>query len=179
MTAHQAVNTGHAGNPSHKLAANPCPCGQAESLDGACTCTPMMRRRYLGRLSGPLLDRVDLRLTVRRVGAAQMTAGGEGAVTTTAARARVCSARARARERWGSAGWSLNSAVPGTVLRSPTWRLAPRDRAALDRALERGALTMRGYDRVLRIAWSIVDLDGADRPSADHIGRALYLRQGL
>ena len=161
------------------LAANPCPCGQAESLDGACTCTPMMRRRYLGRLSGPLLDRVDLRLTVRRVGAAQMTAGGEGAVTTAEARARVAGARDRSRERWASDGWSLNSAVPGTVLRSPAWRLAPRDRAALDRALERGALTMRGYDRVLRIAWSIVDLDEADRPSADHIGRALYLRQGL
>ena len=161
------------------LAANPCPCGQAESLDGACTCTPMMRRRYLGRLSGPLLDRVDLRLTVRRVGAAQMTAGGEGAVTTAEARARVAGARALSRERWASDGWSLNSAVPGTVLRSPAWRLAPRDRAALDRALERGALTMRGYDRVLRIAWSIVDLDEADRPSADHIGRALYLRQGL
>jgi len=161
------------------LAANPCPCGQAESQDGSCTCTPMMRRRYLGRLSGPLLDRVDLRLAVRRVGVAQLAAGGSGATTTQQARERVERARARARERWATGGWTLNASVPGTVLRSAEWRLAPKDRVALDRALERGALTMRGYDRVLRIAWSIVDLEEAERPLADHIGRALYLRQGL
>jgi len=161
------------------LAANPCPCGQAESADGHCTCTPMARRRYLGRLSGPLLDRVDLRLTVRRVGVAQMTGGGQGSTTTATARARVARARSRARERWTDIGTGLNSSVPGSVLRSAPWRLAPHDRVALDRALERGALTMRGYDRVLRIAWSIVDLEGADRPTAEHVGHALYLRQGL
>ena len=159
------------------LAANPCPCGHGGGDE--CTCTPIMRRRYLGRLSGPLLDRIDLHLTVRRVSVAQMTEGGAGGITTSEARARVVEARRRARERWGDQGWSLTAHVPGPALRSPRWRLAAADRAALDRALERGALTMRGYDRVLRVAWTLADLDGADRPSADHLGRALYLRKGI
>lgn len=161
------------------LAANPCPCGQAGTGDAECTCTPHARRRYLARLSGPLLDRVDLRLTVRRVGAVQLTGAEGGAITTEEARARVVAARERTRARWGEHGWSLNAHVPGTPLRSARWRLAPADRASLDRALERGGLTMRGYDRVLRVAWSIADLEGDDRPRADHVGRALYLRKGI
>jgi len=159
------------------LAANPCPCGNGGSDD--CTCTPMMRRRYLGRLSGPLLDRIDLQLTVRRVGTAQMTDGAPGATTSAIARDRVVAARSRARQRWGAHGWSLNAQVPGAALRGERWRLAAADRGALDRALERGAITMRGYDRVLRVAWTLADLDGVDRPGADQLGRALYLRKGI
>ncbi len=161
------------------LAANPCPCGQASSPDDECTCTPIMRRRYLGRLSGPLLDRIDLHLTVRRVGTAQLTAGAAGALTTAAARSRVDAARARTAERWRELGWKLNAHVPGSLLRSSPWRLAGTVRAPLDRALERGALTMRGYDRVLRVAWTLADLDAVDRPGLDHIGRALFLRKGI
>lgn len=161
------------------LAANPCPCGQSGSPDDACTCTPLMRRRYLGRLSGPLLDRIDLHLTVRRVGTAQLTTGARGSTTTSEARSRVSQARARSAERWGASGWRLNAHVPGSVLRSNQWRLASADRAPLDRALERGALTMRGYDRVLRVAWTLADLDAADRPALDHVGRALFLRKGV
>lgn len=161
------------------LAANPCPCGQALSPDDECTCTPIMRRRYLGRLSGPLLDRIDLHLTVRRVGAAQLTTGAAGAITTAVARTRVNEARARTAQRWQSLGWRLNAHVPGSLLRSNEWRLASAVRAPLDRALERGALTMRGYDRVLRVAWTLADLDAVDRPSIDHIGRALFLRKGI
>jgi magnesium chelatase family protein len=159
------------------LAANPCPCGNGGNDD--CTCTPMMRRRYLGRLSGPLLDRIDLHLTVRRVGVAQMTDGASGGATSATARVRVAAARARARARWAEHGWALNAHVPGPALRTEAWRLPAADRAALDRALERGAITMRGYDRVLRVAWSIADLDGVDRPGRDQLGRALYLRKGI
>ncbi len=161
------------------LAANPCPCGQAGTGDAECTCTPNTRRRYLARLSGPLLDRVDLRLTVRRVSAVQLTGEAEGALTSAQARDRVVAARERTRARWGDEGWMLNAHVPGTPLRGPKWRLAPGDRALLDRALERGAITMRGYDRVLRVAWSIADLEGDDRPRAEHVGRALFLRKGI
>lgn len=159
------------------LAANPCPCGLGGSDD--CTCTPLMRRRYLGRLSGPLLDRIDLHLTVRRVAAVQLTEGSHSAVSTAAARARVTAARASAAERWSAEGYGLTALVPGSVLRAPRWRLPAADRAAIDRALERGALTMRGYDRVVRVAWTLADLDGASRPTADHVGRALYLRKGI
>lgn len=159
------------------LAANPCPCGQGGGDD--CTCTSLMRRRYLGRLSGPLLDRIDLHVTVRRVGAAQLTENGPSAMTTAQARQRVVAARARAAARWGQEGYPVNALVPGTLLRSDRWRLPAADRATLDRALERGALTMRGYDRVIRVAWTVADLEGDERPGADHVGRALYLRKGI
>ena len=161
------------------LAANPCPCGQAGTGDDECTCTPITRRRYLARLSGPLLDSVDIRLTVRRVGSVQLTGQSAGALSTATARERVAAARRRTVDRWGTEGWRLNAHVPGAALRGPRWRLEPRDRAPLDRALERGALTMRGYDRVLRVAWSVADLEGDDRPLAEHVGRALFLRKGI
>jgi magnesium chelatase family protein len=159
------------------LAANPCPCGNAGVRDAECTCTPFARRRYLGRLSGPLLDRVDIRLDVPRVTAAQLRVASDSPTTTSAAaRARVQEARARAARRLTGKPWRLNAHAPGTWLRHEG---APESgaTAALDRALERGALTMRGYDRALRLAWTLADLDGVDRPGLDQIGRALYLRK--
>jgi len=159
------------------LAANPCPCGNDGAPDLSCSCTPMAKRRYLGRLSGPLLDRIDIRLRVPRVTAAQLRGRGEG-VSTAEARARVAEARGRAAARLDGTPWRLNAHVPGAWLRSDAGRPAPGAAEPLDRALERGALTMRGYDRALRVAWSIADLDGVDRPGRAQIGRALLLRTG-
>lgn len=161
------------------LAANPCPCGNAGAVDSDCTCTPIMRRRYLGRLSGPLLDRVDIQLGVRRVSTAHLIGGASGERSTADARAAVAAARAVAAERWAPHGASVNGRIPGTVLRARPWRLPAAARGPLDRALERGALTMRGYDRVLRVAWSVADLAGATSPTLDHVGAALYLRKGI
>jgi magnesium chelatase family protein len=159
------------------LAANPCPCGNAGVRDAECTCTPFARRRYLGRLSGPLLDRVDIRLDVARVTAAQLRVATDAPTTTSAAaRARVQEARSRAARRLAGKPWRLNAHAPGTWLRNEG-APGPGATAALDRALERGALTMRGYDRALRLAWTLADLDGIDRPGLDHVGRALYLRK--
>jgi len=159
------------------LAANPCPCGNAGVRDAECTCTPFARRRYLGRLSGPLLDRVDIQLDVPRVTAAQLRVASDGPVTSSsAARARVREARARSARRLDGMPWRLNAHAPGTWLRAEGAPL-PGSTASLDRALERGALTMRGYDRVLRIAWTLADLDGVDRPGLEQIGRALFLRK--
>jgi magnesium chelatase family protein len=159
------------------LAANPCPCGNAGVRDAECTCTPFARRRYLGRLSGPLLDRVDIRLDVPRVTAAQLRVATDAPTTTSAAaRARVQEARSRAARRLAGKPWRLNAHAPGTWLRNEG-APGPGATAALDRALERGALTMRGYDRALRLAWTLADLDGIDRPGLDHVGRALYLRK--
>jgi len=156
------------------LAANPCPCGYAGVRDSACTCSAFTRRRYLSRISGPLLDRVDIQLTVPRVTAARL--GGDG-TTTAEARARVEAARARAAERLRGTPWRLNSEVPGSWLRSAAGAPERGATNALDRALERGTITMRGYDRVIRVAWSLADLEGAARPDADHVGRALLLRK--
>ena len=158
------------------LAANPCPCGQYGTADGICRCAPIARRKYLGRLSGPLLDRIDIQLPVARITAAQLRMGS-GGTTTATARERVRLARARAADRLTSTPWTVNAQVPGSWLRSPSRRLGPAVTAPMDRALERGGITMRGYDRVLRLAWTIADLDGVESPGADQIGRALVLRR--
>ncbi|MBB5632486.1 magnesium chelatase family protein [Cryobacterium mesophilum] len=162
------------------LAANPCPCGQYGARDSECTCTPSARRRYLGRLSGPLLDRIDIQLRVQRITSAQLKLAREGTrITSAAARVRVTAARECAAERLAGTPWTVNSQVPGFWLRGPHARLGGVVTASIDRALERGGITMRGYDRVLRLSWTLADLDHADSPSADHVGRALYLRKAL
>jgi magnesium chelatase family protein len=160
------------------LAANPCPCGNAGTRDGDCRCTPFAVRRYLGRLSGPLLDRVDIRMDVHRITAAQLRAAGEtDRLDTAAARARILAARAAAAERLRATPWRVNAHIAGAWLRSPAGAPVQGATAGLERALERGGITMRGYDRVLRLAWTLSDLDGTSRPDADHVGRALYLRK--
>ena len=162
------------------MAANPCPCGQYGARDSECTCPPNARRRYVGRLSGPLLDRIDIQLRVQRVTAAQLRAAHESqGITTAAARQRVATARAKAGERLAATPWRLNSQVPGVWLRGPGVRLAPSVTASIDRALERGGITMRGYDRVMRLAWTIADLAGNDSPNAAQLGQALYLRRAM
>ncbi len=162
------------------MAANPCPCGQFGSKDRECACPPQHRRRYLGRISGPLLDRIDIQLRVQPITAVQLRMSGESIrLTTATARMQVDAARQSARARLAGTPWRLNSQVPGAWLRGPKTRLDRATTAGIDRALERGGLTMRGYDRVLRVAWTIADLEGAIRPDADHIGRALYLRRSM
>lgn len=160
------------------LATNPCPCGDYGIRGGTCTCPPSAIRRYLGRLSGPLLDRIDIELTLARVSVAQR--GQDTATTTTAeARARVAEARSRTAHRLAETPWRLNADVPGAWLREGPAAPPAEVRRPLDAALHRGALTLRGYDRVLRVAWSLADLTGRPRLSADDIGRALYLKKGL
>ena len=162
------------------MAANPCPCGQYGSRDSDCTCSPIARRRYLNRISGPLLDRIDIQLRVQRITAAQLRmVSEEPRMHSEEARARVLAARGRAAERLAETPWRLNSQVPGAYLRNRSVRLPPDATASIDRALERGGITMRGYDRVLRVAWTLSDLDGGARPTADHVGRALYFRKAL
>ncbi|WP_223690261.1 YifB family Mg chelatase-like AAA ATPase [Leifsonia poae] len=166
------------------LASNPCPCGRYGSVDDECTCTPIARRRYFGRISGPLLDRVDIRLTLRRLGLAALRGANSRSETLPPGqssldlRHRVVQARCVAAERLSGTPWRRNADVPGQWLRSAGRRLAPSTLAVLDRALERGSITMRGYDRTLRLAWTLADLDTAASPGAHHIGAALFLRRG-
>jgi len=161
------------------LAANPCPCGKYGTKDAMCTCAPIARDRYLRRISGPLLDRVDIQLAIPPVTAAQLRAQKRRAHTTSAAaRDRVLAARDRARSRLTETGWRSNSEVPGSALRGADLRLPSAATEPLDRAIGRGVLTMRGYDRSLRLAWTLADLDGLDRPGLAQVGRALALRRG-
>lgn len=172
------MNTGHAANHSHNMAMNPCPCGNYGVRGGECTCPSAAIRRYASRLSGPLRDRVDIELQVARVTPARAVAGTPALTNTRDAAARVVSARARAAERWRGTPWSRNADVPGGRLRQMDVRIPADARTPLDRALERGMLTLRGYDRVLRLAWTMADLAGLDRPGQEQVGRALYLKRG-
>ena len=161
------------------LAMNPCPCGNYGVRGAECTCPPTAIRRYAGRLSGPLRDRVDIDLQVARVAAARATSGERSGVSTAEARERVALARSIAAERWRSTPWRVNAEVPGERLRQGSLRLPPAVRAPLDRALERGGVTLRAYDRVLRIAWTLSDLAGLSSPGGDQLGQALFLKKGL
>jgi len=163
------------------LAANPCPCGAAGSMSDPCRCTSLVKRRYLGRLSGPLLDRIDLQMWVPRVTVANMRlAGQQNGMSSATARVKVAAARAVARDRLRNTRWRTNAQMTGAWLRGEG-KLHPGARAtkSLDRALELGNITMRGYDRVLKVAWTVADLDNATAPTADHVGQALYLRKGI
>jgi magnesium chelatase family protein len=156
------------------LAANPCPCASAAG-DTACTCSPLERRRYQARLSGPLLDRIDLRVDLPPVTRAAWLDGLAPPEGTAAVARRVATARAVAAERLTGTGLSVNGHVPGRLLRE-RW---PVPRAALrlaERALERGALSVRGFDRVLRVAWTVADLAGHTVPDPDDVAEALGMR---
>jgi len=161
------------------LATNPCPCGNYGVRGAECICPPIAIRRYSSRLSGPLRDRIDIDLHVARVAASRATSSERAAMTSTEAAALVAEARMRAAERWMGTPWTLNAQVAGAWLRQGERRLPPDVRAPLDRALERGQITLRGYDRVLRLAWTMSDLAGVAMPGREELGRALFLKRGL
>ena len=160
------------------LAANPCPCGRFSQTNDRCDCPPSAIRRYQARLSGPLLDRVDLRVEVDRVTRTELTAAGVRGETTATVADRVRAARDRAATRLTGTPWRSNSEIPGRELRS-RWRAAPGAMDDAERSLERGVLTARGLDRVLRVAWTVADLAGHDRPDATDVALALQLRTGV
>lgn len=159
------------------LASNPCPCAKPAG-DLACECTPLARRRYLGRLSGPLLDRIDVQVPLTPMRAAELLASTTPAEPSAVVADRVVKARAAAAERWKGTGWRVNADVPGPHLRQARWRLPARHTGQLRRSLDTGALSARGFDRIVRMAWTIADLDGRDRPEAGDVDEASQLRTG-
>ncbi|MGA4839328.1 YifB family Mg chelatase-like AAA ATPase [Streptomyces sp. G45] len=160
------------------LAANPCPCGRFSLTGDACDCSPASVRRYQARLSGPLLDRVDLRVEVEPVTRAELTAQGARGESTRVVADRVRAARDRAAARFADTPWRTNCDVPGHELRT-RWRPLPGAMTAAELSLERGLLTARGLDRVLRVAWTVADLAGHDRPDETDVALALQLRTGV
>ncbi|MFD7220318.1 YifB family Mg chelatase-like AAA ATPase [Streptomyces sp. NPDC059892] len=160
------------------LAANPCPCGRHTLVGAACDCPPSAIRRYQARLSGPLLDRVDLRVGVQPVHRADLLGQGGRGESTAVVAVRVREARQRSAARLEGTPWTVNSEVPGHELRT-RWAVAPGALAAAERDLERGLLTARGLDRVLRVAWTVADLAGRARPESRDVALALELRTGV
>lgn len=155
------------------LASNPCPCGNAIGRGDLCTCTSLTRRRYAERLSGPLMDRIDVRMVVSRPTEAELLASSTGESSAAVAE-RVAQARDRARHRFAHSGWATNSRIPSKALR--TEHAPTSDAVDLLHRAEQGSLSLRGSDRVLRVAWTIADCLGVDRPNADHVSMALGLR---
>jgi magnesium chelatase family protein len=161
------------------LAMNPCPCGYANSGVQAsrCTCTSLQRRTYLGKVSGPLMDRIDVRVSLGRPTLADLQFGAESAESTAVVAARVHVARDRAVKRLTGTPWIVNNDVPGPELRR-RYPLAAAAAEPLNSALLRGQLSPRGADRVARVAWTVADLGGHDVPTMGDVLTALAHRDG-
>ena len=154
------------------LAANPCPCGNATGTGTRCTCDSATKRRYRHKLSGPLMDRIDIRLTLTKPTQAHHRMSGAESSATMAERVKL--ARIKASQRWRNESWELNAQAPGNILRT-RYRPSIKAMSLLSQA-ENAGLNPRGSDRVLRLAWTIADLENADEVSAEHLALALSMR---
>jgi magnesium chelatase family protein len=158
-------------------AANPCPCGYAGDPRRHCRCLPNRVELYRGKLSGPLLDRIDLRLAVPRLAKAELL-GQSGGESSEAVRARVEAARERQRARYRGTLIRCNAQLPGPLARREA-RLAPEAESLLARAVETLALTGRGFDRALKVARTVADLEGSDVVAGEHLAEAMSYRLEL
>lgn len=154
-------------------AMNPCPCGWLGHASGKCRCTPDAAQRYQGRISGPLLDRIDIQLTVAAMPPDSIGAQADGE-TSAAIAARVAQADALQRARQGK----------------PNQRLAPREidrycrpdaagERLLRAAMQQLQWSARAYHRVLKVARTVADLGGAEHVAAEHIAEAIQYRRAL
>ena len=159
------------------LAANPCPCAKGAVTGAACSCTPTAKRRYLARLSGPLLDRVDVKVELLPVTRAELLSDRRFAESSPAVAARVAAARERAAARLHGTPWRLNAEIPGSELRR-SFPPAPGSLAPLERAMDLGQISARGVDRVIRVAWTLADIAGIARPTVSETSYALGLWLG-
>jgi magnesium chelatase family protein len=153
---------------------NPCPCGHQGDGSDRCTCDPAVVARYRGRISGPLLDRIDLHVDVPEVKYRELTAEPDGEPSRTIAE-RVGAARRRQMERFRAEGILWNSQMGPRQLRRHC-RLDSQARAQLESAVERLGLSARAFDRVLKVARTIADLADSPAISADHIAEAIQYR---
>ena len=154
------------------MAANPCPCGYGYGTGERCTCRERDRIRYFSRLSGPILDRVDMQLQVcpvSHIGSRQLPEGD----SSERIRQQVIAARSMAVERFRSFGWTSNAQAAGSWLREHT---PHRVLAVVNQALSSYQISLRGAYRVMKLSWTICDLDGRTSPNLDDVDRALSLR---
>jgi len=155
-------------------ASNPCPCGFEGDPRRACRCLPHRLQLYRQRLSGPLLVRVDLQLSIPRLSRAELL-GSEPGEPSAAIRDRVEEARMRQRGRLAATPWTCNAQMPGGLARREA-RLTDDATSLLSVAVESLALSGRGFDRAVKVARTIADLAGVDRVDAEHMAEALGYR---
>jgi magnesium chelatase family protein len=158
-------------------AANPCPCGFDGDPRRHCRCRPDRADAYRQKLSGPLLDRIDLRLRVPRLTKTELM-GGRASEASASIRQRVQAARDRQGARWASIGVACNAHLPGPVARRRV-RLTADAGDLLGRAVESLALTGRGFDRALKVGQTIADLAGRELVEACDMAEALSYRDGF
>ena len=157
-------------------AMNPCPCGYFNDKSRECTCTPPIIQRYVAKVSGPLLDRIDIHIEVPAVQYRELRAG-QAAECSEAIRGRVLAARDRQRERFVSAAQTIYSnAQMGTRQIRTFCELGADAERLLERAMQQQGLTARAHDRILKVARTIADLEGAASISVPHIAEAIQYR---
>lgn len=155
-------------------AMNPCKCGYYGSTQKACTCKKTDIKKYLSKISGPLLDRIDIHVELPSVEFSQLTSR-EAAEPSSAIRERVVRAREFAKERFGENGPKNNAEMTSSQIRKYC-NIEPAAEMILKRAFDSLAMSARGYDRVLRVARTIADLDGKETISPAHMAEAVQLR---
>jgi magnesium chelatase family protein len=157
-------------------AMNPCPCGYFNDKSRECQCTPPMIQRYVAKVSGPLLDRIDIHIEVPAVQYKELrgTAAAEG---SSEIRGRVIKARGRQRERFEAAGGGIfANAQMGTRQIRSYCELGADSERLLERAMQQQGLSARAHDRILKVARTIADLDGAEGLTVGHLAEAIQYR---
>jgi magnesium chelatase family protein len=157
-------------------AMNPCPCGYFNDKSRECLCTPPMIQRYVAKVSGPLLDRIDIHIEVPAVQYKELR-GGAAAEGSAEIRARVMAARERQRQRFKKAGEKIYSNAQMTTrqIRAHCELGADAERL-LERAMQQQGLTARAHDRILKVARTIADLEGAGQLAVSHLAEAIQYR---
>ena len=153
---------------------NPCPCGYYNHPDKECTCSPAAVRRYVGRISGPLMDRIDLHVEITPVSREELSSS-EPSEPSSAVRERVMRAREVQAERFRGTGIYTNTMMSSSMLRD-LCPLSAEARRLLDGAMERLQLSARAYDRIIKVARTIADLEGAKDITPLHISEAITYR---
>jgi len=157
-------------------AMNPCPCGYFNDKSRECMCTPPMIQRYVAKISGPLLDRIDIHIEVPAVQYKELR-GGAAAEGSAEIRDRVLKARERQRDRFRQHGEKIYSNAQMTTRQVRAYcELSPDAERLLERAMQQQGLTARAHDRILKVARTVADLEGAEHLSVGHLAEAIQYR---
>lgn len=157
-------------------AMNPCPCGFWNDPTRECRCTPLQIQRYVGRISGPLLDRIDIHIDVPAVRFRDLAGDPPpDAEDSAAIRRRVINARERQAMRLSSHGIYSNAAMTPRLIRR-FCRIDAESETMLERAMTRLGLSARAYDRILKVSRTIADLENSDEIQSAHVSEAVHYR---
>ncbi|GGH15268.1 YifB family Mg chelatase-like AAA ATPase [Silvibacterium dinghuense] len=156
-------------------AMNPCPCGYFNDKSRECRCTPPIIQRYVSKVSGPLLDRIDIHIEVPAVQYRELRGNGPSSESSAIIRARVLAARERQRIRFAKDKMHANAQMTTRQIRTHC-ELAPESEHLLERAMQQQGLTARAHDRILKVARTIADLDNQDKLNTGHVAEAIQYR---